>query len=384
MPSAKRKRTERFSYKKLVSPFIKERTRAVVNPFLLNIEKQNTDQPASIVIYDYDADSVKCINHATTEESYNFYNTPSVTWINMDGINKKDIENICTRFGVHLLIQEDILSHGQRPKMDDVEDILYVLLNMLYYNETTCGIEQEQISIVLAKDTVISFQEDANRDVFDPIRDKLKINTQKIRLRGADYLFYTMIDEIVDSYFMVIEKLGERIETIEEQLMLKADRNSFQAINQLRKEIILLKRNTTPVRDLISGLMRTENILLDERIIKYFKDVYDHIVQANELTENYRDMVMSLQDLYLNSVNLRMNDVMKTLAIVTTVMAPATVIGGIFGMNFDVIPYAHQQWGFYATVFAMVFIPIIMIFWFRRRGWFQKDLPQHEGENKEN
>jgi len=255
---------------------------------------------------------------------------------------------------------------------------------MLYYNPITCGIEQEQISIILAKNTVISFQEDADRDVFDPIREKLKINSHKIRLRGADYLFYSLIDEIVDSYFSVIEKLGERIEEVEELLMQKANRQSFQSINQLRKEIILLKRNTAPVRDLVSGFMRSESELLDERTSKYFKDVYDHIVQANELTENYRDMVMSLQDLYLNTVNLRMNDVMKTLAIVTTVMAPATVIGGIFGMNFDVIPYAHQQWGFYVTVFAMIFIPVIMIFWFRRRGWFQKDLPHHEEDIHQN
>ena len=378
MPIAKTNYSDRFNYKKLMSPFIKERTRAVVNPFIAANEKQKHDVPSRIFIYDYDAGDIKYLTSANTTDILQFCKKPSVTWINIDGINKKDVEFIGNQFGVHMLLQEDILSYGQRPKMDEVEDILYVLLNMLYYNPNTCGIEQEQISIILAKDAVISFQEDAGRDVFDHIREKLKINTHKIRQRGADYLFYSLIDEIVDSYFDVIEKLGERIETIEEQLMKKANRSSFQSINQLRKEIILLKRNTAPVRDLVSGFMRSESTLLDERTTKYFKDVYDHIVQANELTENYRDMVMSLQDLYLNTVNLRMNDVMKTLAIVTTVMAPATVIGGIFGMNFDVIPYAHQQWGFYATVFAMVFIPVIMILWFRNRGWFQKDLPEHE------
>ena len=383
MRAVKSKYNDRFNYKKLISPFIKERTRAVVNPFLPS-EKQKPDAPARIFIYEYDANEIKYIKDAGIKKTCEFEDTDAVRWINMDGVNKAAVETIGNRFGVHMLIQEDILSHGQRPKMDDVENILYVLLNMLYYNPTTCGIEQEQISIVLAKNTVISFQEDADRDVFDPIREKLKINSHKIRIRGADYLFYSLIDEIVDSYFLVIEKLGERIEEIEELLLQKANRQSFHSINQLRKEIILLKRNTAPVRDLVSGFMRSESDLLDERTSKYFKDVYDHIVQANELTENYRDMVMSLQDLYLNSVNLRMNDVMKTLAIVTTVMAPATVIGGIFGMNFDVIPYAHQQWGFYATVFAMIFIPVIMIFWFRRRGWFQKDLPHHEEDIHQN
>lgn len=378
MSKVKTKKTERFNYKKFINPFIKERTRAVVNPFIATKEKQKHDVPSRISVYEYDADHITYQTGTNTIKIKELHEKPAVTWINADGINKKDIETICNQFDVHALIQEDILSFGQRPKMDDVDNILYVLLNMLYYNEETGGIEPEQISIILANYTVISFQEDPTRDVFDPIREKLKINSHKVRNRNADYLFYSLIDEIIDSYFKVIEKLGERIETIEEELLKKANKSSFQSINQLRKEIILLKRNTAPVRDLISGLMRSENSLLDDRTIKYFKDVYDHIVQANELTENYRDMVMSLQDLYLNTVNLRMNDVMKTLAIVTTIMAPATVIGGIFGMNFDVIPYTHQQWGFYATVSSMIIIPGIMILWFRKRGWFQKDLPDHE------
>jgi magnesium transporter len=361
--------------KKIISPFIKERTRAVVNPFTPHKEKPLHAAASDISIFDYDDKELHFNKTQLAEDCYHYKNKPTVTWINIDGINKEIVEKIASKYGVHFLIQEDILSYGQRPKMDDVENIVFVLLNMLYYNKETGGIEQEQISIVLADKVVISFQEDASRDVFNPIRDKLKLGAYKTRQRGADYLFYCLIDIIVDSYFQVIEKLGERIETIEEKLLVKADRNSFQTINQLRKEIILLKRNTAPVRDLVAALMRSESDLLDERTTKYFKDVYDHIVQANELTENYRDMVMSLQDLYLNTVNLRMNDVMKTLAIVTTVMAPATVIGGIFGMNFQVIPYAHQRWGFYATVSTMVIIPIIMILWFRKRGWFQRDLP---------
>ncbi len=380
MASSKRKESQRFNYKKLIPPFIKQRTRAVVNPFIPPGEKRRLEGYPTIFIYDYNHEKINYYTTTNTEDCFSFKSTATITWINMDGINKTEVERISNKFGVHSLIQEDILSYGQRPKMDEVENILFVLLNMLFFNPETGGIEQEQISIILSQNTVISIQEDSVRDVFDPIREKLKIGTHKIRLRGADYLFYSLIDVIVDSYFPVIEKLGERIEQIEEQLMQKADRNSFQTINQLRKEIILLKRNTSPVRDLLAGIMRSENKLLDEGTSKYFKDVYDHIIQANELTENYRDMVMSLQDLYLNTINLRMNDVMKTLAIVTTVMAPATVIGGIFGMNFEVIPYAHQQWGFYATVSSMIVIPIIMILWFRRRGWFQKDLPTEKEE----
>ena len=379
MASRKRKQIQHmFDYRRLMSPFIKQRTRAVVNPLVPQKQKKEIPAETKIYVYDYNTASIQSEAVEDIEQCFAYIDKASITWINMDGINKNELDKISTRFGIHQLIQEDILSYGQRPKMDEVESILYVLLNMLYYNEETMGVEQEQISIVLGNKFIISFQEDASRDVFDPIRDKLKLGSHKIRQRGADYLFYSLVDIIVDSYFEVIEKIGERIEQAEEQLTLKATQRTFQNIIQLRKEIILLKRNTSPVRDLLASLMRSESDLLDENTTKYFKDVYDHIVQANELTENYRDMVMSLQDLYLNTVNLRMNDVMKTLAIVTSVMAPATVIGGIFGMNFDVIPYAHQQWGFYATVTVMLVIPVIMILWFRRRGWFQRNLPDSE------
>jgi magnesium transporter len=167
-----------------------------------------------------------------------------------------------------------------------------------------------------------------------------------------------------------MEKLGEKIETLEEDIMRNADKKSLVKINMLRKEMIVLKRSIAPVREIINGILRSENELIEERTEKYFKDVYDHIVQANDLAENYRDMMMNLHDLYLSNVNLKMNEVMKVMAVVTCLLAPATVIGGIFGMNFDRIPLLHNKWGFFISVGLMLFIPISMIRIFRRRGWF--------------
>jgi magnesium transporter len=161
----------------------------------------------------------------------------------------------------------------------------------------------------------------------------------------------------------------------------RATKHTFEKISQLRKDIILLKRNIAPVKDLAAALVRSESELLEERTAKYFKDVYDHVVQANDLIDNYRDLVLGVQDMYVNNVNLRMNEVMKTLAIITSIMAPATVIGGIFGMNFDVIPYAHHDWGFYGTIGLMLVIPIAMIIWFYKRGWFQKDYPTKDNKS---
>src|SRR5215204_7049475 len=179
-----------------------------------------------------------------------------------------------------------------------------------------------------------------------------------------------MLDLIVDNYFLVMEQLGDRIELVEEEVIRNSNTISLAKVTQLRKELIILKRNISPVRDMIANIVRTESELLDERTTKYFKDVHDHIVQAYDLCENYRDIMISMQDLYINNVNLRMNEVMKVMAIVTCLLAPATVIGGIFGMNFDVIPTMHNRWGFYTAVGLMLFIPLLMLFIFRKRGWF--------------
>ena len=265
---------------------------------------------------------------------------------------------------------EDILSTGQRPKTDEVDDVFFCLLNMLYFSDAAGVVETEQISIVLGKNFVISFQEYKDKDVFNPLRDKLRIANTKLRQRNADYLCYAMIDLIVDNYYTVLEKLGEKIELLEEEIIRYGNTRSLARINSLRKELIVLKRNTVPVRDLVNGFLRSESELLEDRTIKYFKDVYDHIVQAGDLVENYRDMMMTLQDLYMNKVNLKLNEVMKVMTIVTCLLAPATIIGGIFGMNFDVIPLTHQQEGFYIAIGLMILIPVWMVFIFKKRGWF--------------
>lgn len=324
-----------------------------------------------ITVFSYNAASIAEHRFNKVEDCLHFANNDgNIHWINVDGLRKADVESICNRFGIHHLIIEDILSVGQRPKMDEIEDILYGLLNMLYFNSTNNTVEQEQISIVLGRNFVISFQEDAHRDVFNSIRDKLKLNNSRLRQRGADYLCYSMLDMIVDHYFVVMEKLGERIESLEEEVIRYSNNRSLARINQLRKELIVLKRNMAPVRDLINGFIRSESDFLDDHTTKYFKDIYDHIVQANDLSENYRDMMMNLQDLYLSNLNRKTNEVMKVMAVVTCLLAPATVIGGIFGMNFDIIPTAHNQWGFYTAVGLMLFIPLLMLFIFKRRGWF--------------
>jgi magnesium transporter len=323
-----------------------------------------------LYVYSYNAASVEKAELKNVRETFRFLDCGKVSWINVDGLYKPDVELISNHFGIHPLLVEDILSIGQRPKMDDIEGVVFCLLNMLYFNEDKCTVEQEQISIVLGKGFVITFQEDAKRDVFKSIRDKLSIANSKLRLRGADYLCYSLLDVIVDHYFEVMENLGDKIELLEEEIARDSNKKSLGKLNGFRKEMIVLKRNVSPVRDIINGFIKSENELLDDKINKYFKDVYDHIIQANDVADNYRDLLTSLQDLYINQVNLKMNEVMKVMAIVTCLLAPAAVIGGIFGMNFDVIPYSHQRWGFYITVAIMLVVPLVMLGIFKKRGWF--------------
>lgn len=354
----------------ILNPLDLLRTKKVlhVNPTVMPVRKSQTQ--TQIKVYEYNVDKAEIFVLNEVEDCYPFLKTDSMTWINVDGLTKDAVEKLCLHFGIHPLIVEDILSIGQRPKMDEINGLVFCLLNMLYFNEKDSSVETEQVSIILGKNFVISFQEDASRDLFDPVRDKLKMYGSKVRMAGADFLYYSLIDMIVDNFYIVMEKLGDRIELLEEEIIRHPNNRSLVKINMLRKELIVLKRSVSPVRELVNGILRSESDLIEERTEKYFKDVYDHIIQAHDLADNYRDMMMNLQDLYLNNVNLKLNEVMKVMAIVTCLLAPATVIGGIFGMNFDRIPLLHDQWGFFISVGLMLVIPIWMVIVFRRRGWF--------------
>ncbi|RYY88863.1 MAG: magnesium/cobalt transporter CorA [Chitinophagaceae bacterium] len=347
-----------------------ERTKEIlhVNP---TVEHERKPVAGIIIsVFNYNEQTIEEHRYERIEDIFVARSADLISWINIDGIRKEDVEKVCAHFGIHALLAEDILSCNQRPKMDEVEGVLYCLLNMLYFNHNESAVEQEQVSIALGRNFVITFQEDPARDVFNPVRDRLRMGASKLRQRPADYLCYSLLDLIVDNYFLVMERLGERIEELEEELVRKSTPASMARINRLRKELIVLKRNILPVRDLVASIIRSESPLLDDRTTKYFKDVYDHILQAADLSENYRDVLMSMQDIYINNVNLKMNEAMKVMAVVTCLMAPATVIGGIFGMNFEQVPLIHNKWGFFISIGLMLFIPVWMIRLFRRRGWF--------------
>ncbi|WP_143308711.1 magnesium/cobalt transporter CorA [Chitinophaga vietnamensis] len=353
-----------------LNPFKVKKQRIMnFNP-AISVTTRKTAAVAKINVFDYDANECTESMLSSAEETFPYAESPRISWINIDGLNKDEVHKICERFNIHPLLEEDILSIGQRAKMDEIGECLFCLLPMMYFNCETSTVEQEQVSIVLGKNFVISFQEDPSRDVFDPIRDKLRINTSRIRSGGADYLCYSLLDIIVDNYFVVLDKLGERIELMEDMVQHQPNTRTLARINFLRREVLLFKRAIAPVRELLNGILKSESDLLEDRVTKYFKDVHDHIIQCNDLADNYRDMVLNLQEMYHTQLNLKLNEIMKVLAVVTTLMAPLTLIAGIYGMNFKNMPELEVPNGYFITLGSMAVILIIMIWVFRKRGWF--------------
>lgn len=294
----------------------------------------------------------------------------NITWINMDGLRKKEVEQLCLHYDIHPLVVDDILSLSERAKMEESGDVIFCVLPMMFFNDETGDIELEDVSIVLGKDFLLSFQEEPTRDVFDRVRRQLRDAGSNLRSRPTEFLAYSLLDVIVDSYFEVLEQLSERIERLEDSLLKKQTTAQLARISSLRRNVTIVRRAVLPVREMVAHFVRSDNALLEERHEKYFRDVLDHTIQATDYVEGQRDMLMNLQDLYMNQINLRMNEVMKVFTMVATLLAPATVIGGIFGMNFDVIPMQHKATGFYISVAAMFLIPLVMLLYFKRKGWY--------------
>ena len=299
-----------------------------------------------------------------------YHKTETITWINVDGLNVNDITKLCEHYHIHPLVVDDILSLNERAKMEETDNVIHCVLPMMFYNSHNGTVEMEQVTIVLGKNFVLSFQEEPTRDVFDPIRRHLRDATSKLRQRTSDYLCYSMLDLIVDSYFEVLERLTEQLEILEDELLSRQTKRQLARISSLRRDVTVVRRAVLPVRELVAHFVRSDNVLLEERHEKYYRDVLDHTIQANDFIDNQRDMLMNLQDLYMNQINLRMNEVMKIFTMVATLLAPATVIGGIFGMNFEVIPLTHQGAGFWIAVGLMLIIPLFMLIFFKRKGWF--------------
>jgi magnesium transporter len=330
---------------------------------------EKRQEPVKLSVINYDSTNFQEGPVNTIEEAFSFKDEASVTWLNIDGVHKPEIiEQVGTHFGLHPLVLEDIANTGQRPKMEDFDDYIYVVLKMLRFDAKENETKAEQVSIILGRDFVISFQE-REGDVFDTVRERLRNNKGRIRKMGADYLTYALIDAIVDHYFVILENLGETMEDIEDKLVTNPSRETLRTIHDLKREMIFLRKSVWPLREVISRLERSESALINKSTCVYLRDVYDHTIQVMDAVETFRDMLSGMLDIYLSSVSNRMNEVMKVLTVIATIFIPLTFLAGIYGMNFRYMPELEQAWSYPVVLTVMFIIAIMMVFYFRRKKW---------------
>jgi magnesium transporter len=291
-----------------------------------------------------------------------------VNWINVDGLHDKSIiARLGEHFCLHQLLVEDILS-DHTPKAEEFDDHLFFTMKMLHSIKGG-HIDYEQVSFVLGKDYLLSFQEKEG-DFFGPLRERIKQSSGRARSRKGDYLLYRLIDVIVDNYYIVLDEVGAQIENVEEEIYENPSDNAFKQIQHIKKELIYLRKALYPLRDAISKLIKDENGFIEPSNVRYFSDVYDHIVHLIDSLDTYKDLTSSLMDIHINTVNTRLNEVMKVLAVISTIFMPLTFIVGIYGMNFDYMPELHSPWGYPGVMIAMALIVFGMIRYFKYKKWF--------------
>ncbi|RJP68345.1 MAG: magnesium and cobalt transport protein CorA [Candidatus Abyssobacteria bacterium SURF_17] len=349
---------------------VKKRSRKTGAPpgTLMHIGERKAET-TKITIIDYDEGALQEKQVQNIEECFPFKAVPTVTWINVDGIHEVEIlEKLGSCYGLHPLILEDILNTDQRPKVEDLGDYLYVVLRMLSLNETRSEIQSEQVSLVLGRNFVISFQE-REGDVFDPIRERLRGKKGRIRTMGADYLAYALVDVVVDNYFAILEKFGDKIEALEGDLIASPTSKTLHAIHALKREMIFLRKFVWPLREVISSMERAESSLIKKETTIYLRDVHDHTIQVIDTIETFREMMSGMLDTYLTSISNKMNEVMKVLTIIATIFIPLSFIAGVYGMNFEFMPETRWHWGYFAVLFFMFATGLLMLILFRKKKW---------------
>ncbi|TXE14939.1 magnesium/cobalt transporter CorA [Seonamhaeicola algicola] len=330
---------------------------------------ERSKEKLSLEAFDFDKDSFTEKQLATIEDCFDYKNTNTVSWVNLNGLNHVEaIENLGKHYDIHHLVLEDIVNIAQRPKVDDHQTYLFVVLKMLYYNNNN-QLVSEQVSFILGKNYVFTFQE-AEGDVFDPIRDRIRNAKGRIRNMQADYLLYTLIDAIVDHYFSIIEILGDKIEDLETDVFTNktSDDLSIQ-IQDLKREVLRVRRAVFPLRDIINKIEKNDTALINSKTIHYFKDVYDHLTQVSENIELHREVIGGLMGMYLTSISNKMNEVMKVLTIMASIFIPLTFIAGVYGMNFAYIPELQYKYAYFVFWGVMVVLFLILLYYFKRKKW---------------
>ena len=325
--------------------------------------------PIKITAYIYDENSFEEIPNLRASDCAELRSRRGVKWIEVDGVHDAVvIAKIGEIFAVHPLVLEDVMSTEQRPKREEFDGQMHIVLKMLHHETDETCFHAEQVSLVLGEDFLITFQQ-GDQDVFGPIRERLRQGRGRLRSSRADYLMYAVMDTIVDHYFVILEYFGEVLEDLETELVESPTPETLHRIYILKRSMLFLRRSSWPLREVLGGLVRAENPLIQQSSIVYIRDVYDHAVEIIDIIENLRDMSAGMLDVYLSSVSNRLNQAMRVLTVIATIFIPLTFVVGIYGMNFDNMPELHWHYGYYEVMAAMALIAVVMLVGFRRKGW---------------
>ncbi len=346
------------------------------SPGTLTQHKKTQPVPLKIQLMDYTDSNCTEKTLATPEECEPYLQRDTVTWIHVQGDAEPDtMRQLGQLFGLHHLALEDVINSGQRPKVDEYNEHLFVVLAHSIINDDREDIEVSQLSLFLGRNFVISFHPGAT-DPFDPIRKRLRDHAGRIRARGADYLLYALIDLVIDDGFPVLEWLGDEIEELEEEMLDTPTGSNLRRLYQLKRTLVIMRRVLWPQREAVNKLVRNDNINISGATEIYFSDCYDHTIQIMDLIESYRDMATGLLDVYLSSVSYRLNEIMRVLTVIATLFIPLTFIVGVYGMNFGnekspwAMPELHWYYGYPLVWLLMIVIACAMLLYFRRRNWF--------------
>jgi magnesium transporter len=334
--------------------------------------------PPKMILIDYQADQAvrRILEHP--EDCASYLESESVSWLDVQGLGSENIlRRVGQIFSLHPLVLEDVVNVPQRPKVEHYEDQLVIIARMINPKPDELGFESEQVGFVVGKGYLLTVQEEAQIDCFDPVRDRIRRNQGTIRNQPVDYLVYSLIDAIVDGYFPILEDYGEYIEDLEDEVLFKPTKQTVQKIYQVRRDLMSLRRSIWPQRNAISLLIRDDSHLLSREIKVYFQDCYDHAVQVLDIVETYRELTSTLMDVYLSSVSNRMNEVMKLLTVISSIFIPLTFIAGVYGMNFNPavspwnMPELNSYWGYPLCWGLMLTIGSGLSLYFWRQGWFK-------------
>jgi magnesium transporter len=323
-----------------------------------------------IEIFAFNAEMVRELRDVGLQECFDApIDDTRVTWINVNGIHDiAVIEAIGQHFGLHPMTLEDLVNTAQRPKIEDFPHYLFIVLKMMEFNEASQTIATEHVSMILGSDYLLTFLEDEG-DVFDAVRERLRAAKGRVRLMKADYLAFALIDTIVDHYFLAIERVGDRIEEIDDRILDDPQANDMQEIHHLKRGILSLRKAAWPCREVIGAIEKSESTILRPASKVFWRDLYDHSIQVIDMVETYRDILGSMHDTYLSSISNRMNEVMKTLTIMSSIFIPLTFIAGVYGMNFENMPELKWPLGYHATLAVMLLIGAALVVYFKRRKW---------------